>query len=394
MPNLIRVNMTTGNVRLLPLPAGDIMPSGRVFNSRVLYTEMDPEAPPLGTGGIITVSPGSFAGRELPFADEILITAKSPLDGDLHTVRVISRAARMLSAIEASCIAIEGRSRSISPLFLLIDRSKSSLARIPGLTSWKSVESGYRLQEEIHRVFGHNSVAIFCGPLAAAPDLRTSFLVSGSSAVSLKNIDAEGLDGVFLSKGLAGVIIKAPLQGLRAAHACAAPEGLSDIVSCARHSGLEGTPFARASLCGFCLSRNVAATETTSRRACADLGISCAYEDIIPAAPCSPQALREALAGIPILPEEMPRMIPADYAAALDGLGICCRAVRPEDCEEILSRSADLLNRLAGSSLWTAERLLEAGRETLSREQAFSSWAHRSAPRPASEHPANKAASL
>ncbi|MBR3881534.1 MAG: aldehyde ferredoxin oxidoreductase, partial [Mailhella sp.] len=77
MPHFIRVNMTTGNVRSLPLSPERNQLGGRALVSQVLYTEMAPNTDPLGADNSLVLAAGLLVGQPLSCFDELVLGSKS-----------------------------------------------------------------------------------------------------------------------------------------------------------------------------------------------------------------------------------------------------------------------------------------------------------------------------
>lgn len=340
MNRFVRVNMSTGSVHVLETAREHRNLGGRGLVSRVLYSEMDPEADPLCAGNVLTLASGVLAGSPLSCFDEVFFGTKSPLTGCMEYTRFMSRAARMMAGMDMRLVIFEGQPAQGCRYVLILDGGRASLRP---QEEFSRLSAAGALHTALQDRFGNAACVISPGRMPAAHGEAACIRVSGVSADKL--IPGRGIAEVMAAKGLAAVVLRggplsAAQRGGRAVRICRDLEGL---LCCARiGNGLEDTPFGRAAFCRACLTME-------GRHSYADFPVVCAGHGT--------ETSREG-----------------QTLAAFDSMGFCVRAVQAGKRDRALDLMADLARAVCGGE-WNRETLLRLGAETLSRETAFNRWA-------------------
>ncbi|WP_298068494.1 aldehyde ferredoxin oxidoreductase N-terminal domain-containing protein [uncultured Mailhella sp.] len=388
MYRYVRVNMSTGNVRILDLPRERWSLGGRGLISQILYTEMDPGADPLCAKNVMVLAPGMFAGYPLSCFDEIFLGAKSPSTGRLENVRFMSRASRLMAAMNIRLAIFEGQPADTRQHVLVLDRGRVSLATLDDLMPSVNPEEigSYALHKGLQEHFGRNACIITWGHAALFRSPDASLLVSGASEGILKNIPGRGLCSVMASKGVRAIVLRGgspffppKASGNKAESICHDTECL---LCCARlHAELQNTPYAKASLCRDCIEQTP--PSSSLEKICTDLGLcpTACDPELLPFTASDEATLRRHLLEISrksfSLPphQHLPEIHQNDRAiAAFDSMGLCPHALRPEEHDKALNLMADLAEAVYGGA-WNRDTLLRMGTDTLNKEQAFNNWA-------------------
>ena len=83
MKNVLRVNMSTGQISTEPLPAQYERLAGRALSSRIIADEVPADCEPLGPRNKLAFTCGYFAGTSLTSAMRTSVGGKSPLTGTI-----------------------------------------------------------------------------------------------------------------------------------------------------------------------------------------------------------------------------------------------------------------------------------------------------------------------
>lgn len=388
MYRYVRVNMSTGNVRVFELPRERWYLGGRGLISQVLYTEMDPSADPLCPKNVLVLASGMFAGFPLSCFDEVFLGAKSPSTGRLESVHFMSRASRLMAAMDIRLAIFEGQPSENKQYVLLLDRGRVSLIALETLIPSSNISEmgSYALHEGLQSHFGRNACIISWGHAAIVHAPDASLLVSGSSKDILKNIPGRGISAVMASKGIRAIVLRggnsllsSKASNTKAENIC---HDVECLLCCARlHGELKNTPYAQVSLCRDCIQQTPQVPGL--ERIYTDLGLYPATlsPEILSFSSSDETALRlhilktfkqlSSISHRSSLPEDPPD---AQTMATLDNIGLCPRALRPEEHDRALCLMADLAAAVYGD-IWNKDMLLHLGDDTLNKEKAFNSWA-------------------
>ncbi len=383
-----RVNMSTGNVRVFDLPKERWCLGGRGLISQILYTEMDPSADPLCQKNVLVLASGMFAGCPLSCFDKVFLGAKSPSTNRLESVSFMSRASRLMDAMDVRLAIVEGQSAGNRQYVLLLDRGRVSLLSLEELMPAVNVADmgSYALHEGLQRSFGRNACIITWGHAAVVCSPDASLLISGSSVNTLKNIPSRGLSAVMASKGVRAIVLRggtthasSKMLNSKAESLCRDTECL---LCCARlHDELKNTPYASVSLCRDCFEQK--SQSSRLEKVCTDLGLypAALSSDLLSLSDADEPTLRmRVLEAFRRSPYSSRRPVPfeaspdAQAVAVFDTMGLCTRALRPEEHDRVLNLMADLAGAVYGGT-WSRDSLLRMGAETLQKEKAFNSWA-------------------
>lgn len=391
MSYYIRVNMTTGNARIFNLPQEQKFFGGRGRVSQVLYSEMDPAADALSSKNVIVFTIGMLSGVPLSCFDAVYIGTKSPFSKKLVFAQFMSRAARMLAGMGIHYIVFEGLPANAKKHVLVVERSKAYLIPLEELIGANQIQTfgAFRLQETLQQIFGKNSCIIAYGAENLVHSAVSSILVSGSEEGSLKNIISYGISEVLASKGIKAVVIKSNAQVVRenkhekATFAC---HELESLLMCSRlHSSLKNTPYGQYNLCLQCMNSEWKEQDNAFESVCTNIGI---YPEQNMRKTCilteqsDPAAFLRKIEENALDANLFSHIKQADSVtetknqilATFENMGFCSKALQYEQYESVMRLLLSLLTNYCPNS-WTNQSMLNLGKETLEKEQAFNSWA-------------------
>ena len=106
---LIRVDMTTGDVRVEAFPEAWRLLGGRALTARALLDECDPTCDPLGPDNLLIFAPGVLTGTAAPTSGRISVGAKSPLTGGTKEANAGGNPAQHLMKLGYRAVLVTGQ---------------------------------------------------------------------------------------------------------------------------------------------------------------------------------------------------------------------------------------------------------------------------------------------
>lgn len=194
---LLRVNLSSGEVRKEPIPADwpRHFLGGYGFATTLLAREVPPTADPLGKENRLYFGPGALVGTGIPTASKTLLVAKSPLTGTAGRASVGAKAGVELKKAGYAVLAVEDQADE--PALLHIADDAVELKPAGELWGLDTRETAKRLKAHYP---GHATFTI--GP-------------AGEHLSRIAHIDADGrqagrggLGAVMGSKRLKAIVIK------------------------------------------------------------------------------------------------------------------------------------------------------------------------------------------
>lgn len=109
MGMLLRVNMTSGEVKTEAVPEIYQGLGGRAFTSKVLLNEVSPTCNPTGPNNKLVIAPGMLSGTRAPSSGRLSVGAKSPLTGTIKEANAGGTTAQKLASLGIEGIIVEGK---------------------------------------------------------------------------------------------------------------------------------------------------------------------------------------------------------------------------------------------------------------------------------------------
>lgn len=201
MRQLLRVNMTTGQVSREDLPGEWMILGGRALSDAVLAAEVDPTCHPLGVNNKLILAPGLFAGTAMPTSARLSVGGKSPLTGGIKESNVGGNAAQFLTRMGLAAIVVEGASGELMTLALKGDSAELKPAgELAGL-------GNYPLAAKIRAEYGDKACVISIGQAGEMGQALASVAVTDVEGRPCRHAGRGGLGAVMGAKGLKAVVI-------------------------------------------------------------------------------------------------------------------------------------------------------------------------------------------
>ena len=213
--DLLRVDMTSGEIRREPLPETGALLGGRSLSARLLLEECDPRCDPLGPDNVLIFAGGVLTGTAAPTSGRLSVGAKSPLTGGIKEANVGGNPAQHLARLGIRAVIVTGQPKDAEARFgIEIDAAGVRLVEADDLRGLWTYATCERLSER----YSKDASFICCGP---AGEHRL-----GGASVACTDQDARrparqasrgGLGAVMGAKGLKFVAIEPGRTRLRRA---------------------------------------------------------------------------------------------------------------------------------------------------------------------------------
>jgi aldehyde:ferredoxin oxidoreductase len=190
---LIRINVGSGAVSVVP--AGEEYKSlgGRALTSTIIAREVPPTCHPLSAHNKLVIASGLFAGTMAPSGGRISIGAKSPLTGGIKEANGGGETARKMARLGYKAIIIEGKPQSQALYLLKIDRTGVFLLPADEFKGMGNYELAAKLREK----YGKKIAITSNGPLGERL----------AASAGITNTDREGVPSRFCGRGGLGAVM-------------------------------------------------------------------------------------------------------------------------------------------------------------------------------------------
>jgi aldehyde:ferredoxin oxidoreductase len=211
MYKLLRVNMTTREVKYQDVPKEYALLGGRALTSRLVKDEVPPECNPLGPANKLIIAPGLLTGTLCPSSGRLSFGAKSPLTGTIKETNSGGVTGQKIAWLGLKAIIVEGQPPSDKPGPYLLHISEDG-AHLEPASEYAGMGT-YELGDKLREAYGPDIGIIAIGP---AGERRMS-------AAGISNSDSDGQPGRFAARGGLGAVMGS--KGLKAIVLKAAREG-------------------------------------------------------------------------------------------------------------------------------------------------------------------------
>ena len=199
--DLLRVDMTSGNITREPLPQELIPIGGRALISHILLNEVDPAIHPLGRSNKLIIAPGFFSGTAVPNSGRLSIGAKSPLTGKIKESNGGGLIGGRLARMGIQGLIIEGKSADGLKTLVITDE-EIKLDNAADLAGLKTYDTSDKLREK------YGDVCIACiGPCGEFTMAGASVALSDMNGNPTRHCGRGGMGAVMGSKGLKSIVV-------------------------------------------------------------------------------------------------------------------------------------------------------------------------------------------
>ncbi len=203
MGKILRVNMSSGEIRTEAVPEKYRGLGGRGLTSKILLEEVVPTCNPLGPYNKLVIAPGMLSGTKAPSSGRISVGGKSPLTGTIKEANAGGTTAQKLASLGINAVIIEGQSVGGKFYILLISEQGAQL--IPG-DEFKG-KGTYEVSERLRARYGNHIGLLQIGPAGEMLMANAGIANNDPEGNSSRYAGRGGLGAVMGSKGLRAIVV-------------------------------------------------------------------------------------------------------------------------------------------------------------------------------------------
>ncbi len=205
--DILRVDMGDLSITRQPLPDAWRRYGGRALTDAIVYSEVPPDAEPLGPDNVLVFAPGILGGTSAPNGGRISVGGKSPLTGGIKESNSGGQAAHALARNGIAAVVVTGAAADPDARYCLVIENDGS-ASLERVDEWAGL-GNYDLAEEIAatRPEGDRYATIQTGPAGEAGAKAAGIAFSDPKGYPNRFAGRGGLGAVMASKGLKAVVV-------------------------------------------------------------------------------------------------------------------------------------------------------------------------------------------
>jgi aldehyde:ferredoxin oxidoreductase len=127
MAKVLRINVSSKEVKFENLPEKYAMLGGRGLTSQIVFDEVPPTCDPLGPYNKLVIAPGLLSGTSAPSSGRMSVGAKSPLTGTIKEANAGGITSQKLASLGIKAIIIEGKPATLDWYLVKIDANGAEL---------------------------------------------------------------------------------------------------------------------------------------------------------------------------------------------------------------------------------------------------------------------------
>ena len=201
---ILRVNMSTGQIRSESVPKPDRYLGGRGLTSTIVAREVPPDSHPLSEDNKLVIAPGILSGTTAPCSGRLSVGGKSPLTGGVKEANVGGTASQKIARLGYAAIVVEGAGEPGKLFGLKVDKEGASL--FPA-EEWEELDN-YALVGKIRENHGEKVSTITIGTAGERRFSMASVAVSDMDGHPARHAGRGGLGAVMGSKNLKAVAFR------------------------------------------------------------------------------------------------------------------------------------------------------------------------------------------
>jgi aldehyde:ferredoxin oxidoreductase len=207
MRYILRVNMSDLSVAKEDLPAAWARYGGRALTSAMVFSEVPPDADPLGADNVLVFAPGLLGGTSAPNGGRLSVGAKSPLTGGIKESNSGGQAAHALARIGIAALVVTGKPADPAARYMLTIEADGS-AKLDRVDEWAG-SGNYATAEAIKalRPADDRYATLTNGPAGEALMKSAGIAVSDMKGLPNRFAGRGGLGAVMGSKGLKAIVV-------------------------------------------------------------------------------------------------------------------------------------------------------------------------------------------
>lgn len=203
MSEILRVNMTTGEVKTEAVPEKYQGLGGRALTSKILLEEVKPTCNPLGPNNKLVIAPGMLSGTKAPSSGRVSVGGKSPLTGTIKEANAGGTTAQKLSSLGLYAIIIEGQPADNK--FYVLRLSEQGAELLPA-DDYKG-KGTYQVSQMVRAKYGSHAGLMQIGPAGEMMLANAGIANDDPEGNSSRYAGRGGLGAVMGSKGLRAIVV-------------------------------------------------------------------------------------------------------------------------------------------------------------------------------------------
>jgi len=207
MRHILRVDMSDLSITKEDLPAKWERYGGRALTSALVFSEVPPDADPLGPDNVLVFAPGLLGGTNTPNGGRLSVGAKSPLTGTIKESNAGGQAANALGRLGIAAIVFTGKPADPSARYMLTVEADGE-ASVSRVDEWAGA-GNYAVSDAIKgmRPDDDRYSTITNGPAGEAGLKASGIAVSDVKGYPNRFAGRGGMGAVMGSKGLKAIVI-------------------------------------------------------------------------------------------------------------------------------------------------------------------------------------------
>ncbi|MCL6635349.1 MAG: aldehyde ferredoxin oxidoreductase, partial [Peptococcaceae bacterium] len=206
MDKILRVNMTTGEVKVEAVPEKYAVLGGRALTSQFVLDEVEPTCDPLGPYNKLIFAPGLLTGTNAPSSGRISVGARSPLTGTIKESNAGGIASQKLANLGYKAVIVEGKPAGGEFRLLKITAGGAELLPAGDLAG----KGGYATVAALKERYGQKVGVIFIGPAGEMCMAAAGIGINDPEGNAGRYAGRGGLGAVMGSKGLKAIVVDSP----------------------------------------------------------------------------------------------------------------------------------------------------------------------------------------
>ncbi len=205
--DILRVDMGDLSITREPLPDAWRRYGGRALTDAIVFSEVPPDADPLGPDNVLVFAPGLLGGTSAPNGGRLSIGAKSPLTRGIKESNAGGQAGHALARLGIAALVVTGKPADPAARYCLTIEADGS-ASIAEADEWAEL-GNYDLADTIAatRPEGDRYATIQNGPAGEMGAKAAGIAVSDPRGYPNRFAGRGGLGAVMGSKGLKAIVV-------------------------------------------------------------------------------------------------------------------------------------------------------------------------------------------
>ncbi len=203
MDKLVRVNMSTKKVEVIPLPEKYKGKGGRWISSMMVNDEVPADCHPLGPNNKLVFAPGILSGTRAPNSGRISVGGKSPLTGGIKEANAGTPFSQSLARMGIAALVVEGLPEDDKSWMVKLGVDEGEVVPADDLAGVGAYESGSKIWEK----FGEKTPFVVNGPAGEAKMTMAGLAFNDPEGRAARYAGRGGLGAVMGSKGLKAIVL-------------------------------------------------------------------------------------------------------------------------------------------------------------------------------------------